>query len=101
MPGQKTQDNFSGLDVNQSEHFRADGAEPIVNDIMKVVGRIRKTGHFNFGQVEAKELSAHVIIEASAASRVGTLRNHPALSPSLQGRQLSRYARAVLRLPAL
>ena len=67
--------------MNQSEHFRADGAEPIVNDIMKVVGTIRENGHINFGQVEAKELAAHVIIEAGAASRVGTLRNHPALFP--------------------
>jgi hypothetical protein len=98
------QGNFSGGYVNQSEYFRADGAEPIVNDIMKVVGSIRENGHINFGQVEAKELAAHVIIEAGAARRVGTLRNHPALfPPKSQGRQLSPHVGSwpFLRLPAL
>ena len=52
------QDNFSGVHVNDSEHFRADEAEPIMNDIVKVVGSIRDNGHFSFGQVEAKELAA-------------------------------------------
>ena len=60
------QDNFSGVHVNHSEHFRADGAKPIV--IVKVVGSIRENGHFSFGQVEAKELAADVIIKAGAAS---------------------------------
>jgi hypothetical protein len=49
---------------------------------MKVVGSIRENGHINFGQVEAKELAARVIIEAGAAGRVGTLRNHPAFFPT-------------------
>jgi len=49
---------------------------------MSVVGSIRENGHINLGQVEAKEPAAHVIIEAGAASRVGTLRNHPALFPN-------------------
>lgn len=70
------QDNLSGVRVNQSEHFRADGAEPIVNNLMKVVGSTKENGQFGFGQVEAKELAADVIIEAGAASRVGTLSNH-------------------------
>lgn len=70
------QDNLSAVRVNQSEHFRADGAEPIVNNLMKVVGSTKENGQFGFGQVEAKELAADVIIEAGAASRVGTLSNH-------------------------
>ena len=91
------QDNFSGVHVNHSEHFRADGAKPIVNDIVKVVGSIRESGHFSFGQVEAKELAADVMIEADAASRAGTLRNHPALFPRRsQGRQLSPHVASCL-----
>jgi hypothetical protein len=76
-----TQDNFCGVSMNQSEHFGADGAEPIVNNIMKVVGSTKENGHFSFGQVEAKKPAADVIIEASAASRVGISRNHPTLLP--------------------
>lgn len=77
-----TQDNFSGVRVNQSEYFRADGAEPIVNDIMKIVGGTKESGQFGPGKAEAKELAADVIIETGAASRVGTLHNHfrPVLS---------------------
>ena len=87
------QDNFSGVHVNHSEHFRADGAKPIVNDIVKVVGSIRENGHFSFGQVEAKELAADVIIEAGAASRVGALCNHPFSRPRSQGRHLMSLSR--------
>ena len=87
------QDNFSGVHVNHSEHFRADGAKPIVNDIVKVVGSIRESGHFSFGQVEAKELAADVIIKAGAASRVGALCNQPFSRPRSQGRQLMSLSR--------
>ena len=100
----RTQNNFSGVRVNQSEHFRADGAEPVVNNIMKVVGGTKENGQFRVGQVEAEELAADVIIEAGAASRVGTLRNHPALfPPQITGPATftTRRPMAVLRLPVL
>ena len=73
---QKAQDDFAGLHVNNRKHLRANGAEPIVNDIVKVFGSVGDNGHFIFNQVEAKEPAADAIIEAGAASPVGTFRNH-------------------------
>jgi len=76
---QEAQDNFAGLHVTKREHVRANGAEPIVNDMVGVLGSAWDNGHLSFHQAEAKKSSADEMIEVGAANRVGAFGNHGAL----------------------
>lgn len=76
---QEAQDNFAGLYMTKGKFVRADGAEPIVNNLVGVRGSPGDNGHLGFGQAEAKKSSADEMIEAGAASRVGAFGNHGAL----------------------
>jgi hypothetical protein len=74
------EDDFACFRMNERKHFGAYGAEPIVNDVVEVLCSLRDDGDFSVGQDETKELAADVMIKAGAASRIGTFRNHFALS---------------------
>ena len=76
---QEAQDNFAGLRVTKRKYVRANGAEPIVNDMVGVLGSAWDSGHLGFHQAEAKKSSADEMIEVGAANRVGAFGNHGAL----------------------
>ena len=76
---QEAQDNFAGLRVTKRKHVRANGAEPIVNDMVGVLGGARDNGHVGFYRAEAKKASADEMIEVLATNRVGAFGNHGAL----------------------
>ncbi len=76
---QEAQDNFAGLRVTKREHVRANGAEPIVNDMVRVLGSARDNGPLGFHQAKAKKSSADEMIEVGATNRVGAFGNHAAL----------------------
>ena len=77
---QEAQDNFASLRVAKREHVRANGAEPIVNDMVSVLGSAWDNGHLRFHQAETKKSSADEMIEVGAANRVGAFGDHGALS---------------------
>ena len=76
---QEAEDDFAGLHMNKTKHLRANGAEPIVNDMVGVLGSAGDDRQFSLRQAEAKKPSADEMIEAGAASRVGAFGNHGAL----------------------
>jgi len=78
---QEAKGDFTGPHVNKSKPLRANGAEPIVNDMVGVLGSAGNNGHLSFRQAEAKKSSADEMIEAGAASRVGAFGNDGALHP--------------------
>jgi hypothetical protein len=71
--------NFAGLRVTKREHVRANGAEPIVNDMVSVLSSAWDNGHLGFHQTEAKKSPADEMIEVGATNRVGAFGNHGAL----------------------
>ena len=76
---QEAQENFAGLRVTKRKHVRANGAEPIVNDMVSVLGSAWDDGHLRFHQAETKKSSADEMIEVGATNRVGAFGNHGAL----------------------
>ena len=52
---QEAQDNFASLRVTKREHVRTNGAEPIVNDMVSVLGSAWDNGHLRFHQAETKK----------------------------------------------
>lgn len=72
----EAEDHSATLRVSKGENFGANGAEPVVNDMVSVLSRAGDFEHLYLGQLEAEEFSPDVMIEANTASRVRAFGNH-------------------------
>lgn len=75
----EAKNHFTVLHVGEGEDLGANGAEPIVNDMVSILSGSGNFERLPIAQVKAKEFTSVVIVEANPASRIRAFGNHFAI----------------------